>query len=831
MYQLSSAFGELIQKSSRTFLQKIIIDGKTEITEGITQVKINGGSNSEDNFSIGSAVSQYIEAEISNLSEELEGHELQYLIGMNTGSSIEYVPMGYFTAEKPKRDEDKATVTAYDRMAKTDRAYFSKLPDKTTTTAVLNEISQFLGIPVNISGLSAISMDKPKGYTCREVFSIIAQMYGGFAICNRLGEIEIRTYQDQSYEIKNDRYWDSFTHSDFPYSLTKITCYTGKDEEGKSISLTAGTGAGGISISNPFMSQSVLNEVWAKIGNYTYMPGKVKFLGDPRIDPWDVLTVFDRDGNSYKVPSMKFIQTCDGGLTTEVESVGKTEAEEEDGGFKGPSAQLEERIYTELALINHAIINKLDAEEASITYATIANLNAINASIENLDTKFATIDLANIKNGCITTAMIGTGVIGTTQIADGSITDAKIIDLTANKLTSGTIDAASINVINLNCENLTVGQINGQQIAPGAVDTGNLSDGVIKMIEEGQSAADGNKIFYQDNAPSTEGRKSGDTWFDTDGGYKIYRFNGSSWVAAQLSGDALAVGAITSSHIAAGAINTDKLAANAVTGAKIAAGTITAANIASSTITGDKISSSTITATNLSSGCITADKIASRAITAAKIASSTITANEIAAYTITSAEIASGAITADKIAAGAVTAGKISVTDLSAIGATIGGFTIGSTRLYAGSSSYGYVAVQAGTSSTAGAFAAGMSSYSNFSDAKFRVRMDGKMFAEGAEISGTMKTVSGSQYAMLYGGAMCFGVGSTDYGMISTNGAANQMYIGSTKLILGGALYVAPEDGFSGSVAVEGPQYKSRTATLTISGTKLIFRSGILCTS
>lgn len=94
---------------------------------------------------------------------------------------------------------------------------------------------------------------------------------------------------------------------------------------------------------------------------------------------------------------------------------------------------------------------------------------------ETADLRYADIDLANIKDGCITTAMIGQGVVDTAQIKDGSITDAKIVALTANKITAGKIDAAEIEVINLNCANLTVGTINGQQIAPGAVDITKLS--------------------------------------------------------------------------------------------------------------------------------------------------------------------------------------------------------------------------------------------------------------------------------------------------------------------------------------------------------------------
>lgn len=59
-----------------------------------------------------------------------------------------------------------------------------------------------------------------------------------------------------------------------------------------------------------------------------------------------------------------------------------------------------------------------------------------------------------------------------------------------------------------------------------------------------------------------------------------------------------------------------------------------------------------------------------------------IDGGHIYASSVTATQIASSAITTDKLAAGSVTAAKISVTDLQALGATIGGFTIDSTSIH-----------------------------------------------------------------------------------------------------------------------------------------------------
>ena len=475
MYQSSEAFGNWIQQDSRTFQARITLEGKT-ITEGILSIRINGGSNSEDDFSLGSAVSRYVELEIEKTGMRFEGYEFSLELGLNG----EYIPMGYFTAEKPKGDEERLSITAYDRMVKTERACFLELPDSTNTVAVLKGVGTIAGIEVVTEGLTAIPMKKPVGYTCREVLSYVAQLYGGFAICNRAGKIEIKSYEDNDYTVTAGRYWDSFTHNDLPFVLGKITCYTGKNKKGEDISIHVGDGVRGIYFSNPFMDQTALDNIWGKLRNYTYMPGSFRFLGDPRIDPWDVLTVEDRNGNSYKVPAMKLTQEYDGGLSTEVEAVGKTEAEQS-AGFTGPNTQNMDRLYAQLVLIDHAMINKLDVDTAKITYATIDNLNALKAEIEQLDVtelaaRVAKIEKAYITDAEVKTLLAGYATIGnlnatnaqitslsgkfaafektTTEelvaakgwLLEGSIGDAQISRVSANKLTAGTIDTAIITV-------------------------------------------------------------------------------------------------------------------------------------------------------------------------------------------------------------------------------------------------------------------------------------------------------------------------------------------------------------------------------------------------
>lgn len=485
MYQSSVKFGELIQQDSRTFHAKITL-GEHSITEGIKSIKLNGGSNSEDDFSIGSAVSQYVEITMAVPGFRVEGYEFQLEIGAVLEIGVdEYVPMGYFTAEKPDANEEQITITAYDRMMKTECPCFLELPDTTDTVAVLNAISTITGVTVVTTGLTAISMQKPVGYTCREVLSYIAQMYGGFAICNRQGQIEIRTYEDNGYTVPTRRYWNSFEHNDVAFLLEKLTCYTGKDSEGEDTSISVGSGVREVSFSNPFMTQAMLDNVWGSLQNYTYMPGRFKFLGDPRVDPWDILTVKDRNGTSYKVPAMKLTQEFDGGLSTTVEAVGRSEAEQS-YGFEGPQTKQMDRYYAQLVVIDRALVNKIDADVVEANYvkstrfeglqadfestktrylafesATGNDLTLIHGNIQTLEGDYAsfkstvtnqlsatTADITNLTGRFATFEQTTTQELITAKgwMAEGSIGSAQISSVDANKIRSGTIDTAIITV-------------------------------------------------------------------------------------------------------------------------------------------------------------------------------------------------------------------------------------------------------------------------------------------------------------------------------------------------------------------------------------------------
>ena len=603
------------------------------------------------------------------LTSELDpAKEYAINLGIMVGSSIEYKKLGLFTFEHPEINDGQNRYKGYDRMMyKFNMLYSTALTGAHKTSEYMAEIARLTGVPF-VSALEDITITMLPGYTYREVIGYIAALHGANAIINDDGNLEFRWYTQCDYSPAHI-YMGGITYGmtdDYTLNMIKCTVTKQTDSGSEDVTYTSGTGSTGISINNPFMTQALLDSIYAKIGGLVYRPMTVSFSGDVLPELGDIVKVVD-SGLTYKCPIMQMSHDYDGGIKTEIVSVGSS-ASEYTKDTSGPLTKAMERYYADLVLINDAFVTKLTAQEAKID-----KLDAEKITVSYLDAHYANLQLTNIEAGSIKTAMIATGAIETAQIADGSITDAKIVSLTANKLSAGTIDASKIEVTNLNCANLTVGTINGQQIASGAVDMSKLGSdmtswitstdsGVNKALadagiantnataakktadsasttataaskkadtaqstaDSASSAADSagtkadnavsiangkNTAYYQTSQPTGGTYKVNDNWFDTDDGYRMYYWNGSKWMATEYGASAIAANAITADKIAASAITAGKIAAGAITADKIAANAVTANKIASNAITADKLSVASLSAISANLGAITSGSL------------------------------------------------------------------------------------------------------------------------------------------------------------------------------------------------------------------------------
>jgi hypothetical protein len=361
------------------YYSKYTVDGK-EYNQTLNEFKYSNIINPNNSISIGNTCSSSVTFSIYNPEITLENKDITIFEGVKDNSGIEYVQIGIFTVTKEESNGEYTKYTAYDKMYKAEKGYFSELTYPSTDKAILEEICTKLGMQLATSITSTHTItDKPQGYTMREMIGYMATLQGGNAAINSDGNLEIKWYKDSGYVLDGHQYYQqgvTFTTSK-DFTIRKLTCNNTKSGDSKTSEITAGDGTTGLSFANPFMTQANLNEIYNKIGGFQFRPLTVKFLGDWRLEVGDIITV-NKGGVDYKVPIMQIEHECDGGLMDTVTSIGQSDTE--NGNIaSGPITKQMERYYADLVLINKAVI-----ENADITKANIENLKAHQAYIDQL---------------------------------------------------------------------------------------------------------------------------------------------------------------------------------------------------------------------------------------------------------------------------------------------------------------------------------------------------------------------------------------------------------------------------------------------------------------
>lgn len=489
MYQVSEALDKVISGSGRTFCARL-----NGISEGIQEIVQTNFSTPDSYFYVGGATASKIEVSMFTKSQDfVKGTEVRLEIGATADGTIEWIPMGYFTIKEQKKDRNLLTFTAYDRLeSKLAKAYKSKITKYPAESKdFLTDISEQTGVEFDTSKLSDnLIIDKIltvndqsgektykepfDGFTMQQVVGYIAQLHGTFAICDRNGKVTFRWYEalttdypgkigdtagsyleDQNlsfiyntieflkeshtYLIKTNRYFDDLLQSETMCQISGISCDTENNhyESGTNINTN---------LSNPVMTQEWLDKILEKIKDTRYYPVSFSFMGDPRLDVGDVVTIVDAKNNLIDVPVMQHTITFDGGLLSEVASYGFEEKE-----VKSPSEIALQRVKDDILSLQEITAKKATFNQLNAVDAKVTNLQASTITVNDANILFARLDKANIQQGWITSVMIG----------DAQITNAKIQDMSADKITAGVIDASEVSIINLDAASITTGTITG----------------------------------------------------------------------------------------------------------------------------------------------------------------------------------------------------------------------------------------------------------------------------------------------------------------------------------------------------------------------------------
>lgn len=452
MYQASKKFGDAIAGSNRKFNTRLLENEKV-LVESVKNFTITSGA---EEITIGSAVASYVQATIENKGIALSGKEVSLEIGVEVDGAMEYMPMGLYTIQNPKIESNKVTFTAYDRLAsRCNGAYYSKLGYPVDAVDILAEISTMTGVAIDTSTLQrGIQINQRAiieegdyneetdesevittyvnpfdGYTYKETIGFIAGLFGKFAICGRTGMIEFRWYQDISYEIPSNIFYNDLQETEESFSIKRLTC------DNSDQTLSSGSGATGISMQNPVMTQSILDGVYNTVQGLVFTPATLRFIGDTRLDIGDIVTAVKNDGTKFTIPIISLITSYDGGLMQTIASYGNT-AEEDDSDTKGPITEMAERVEYELAFVKKLMVDNLTA-----TNATIKNLSGDVLKFKTGEFETLKTDVANFKQTFTDDLQASNAKINTLESDHATFKEATATNLNATNARIANIEA------------------------------------------------------------------------------------------------------------------------------------------------------------------------------------------------------------------------------------------------------------------------------------------------------------------------------------------------------------------------------------------------------
>lgn len=424
---------EFINKTSRKFRCIAFLDGK-ELTGKIIKFKYHQASNSESYICLGSVCSAYFEIDYQGSETILPGKTIRLFIDINrsNGHIPSYsgmISFGPHSITKAEKNGNIVSILAYD-----DLSAISGTSDEIFVSVrhfLANYIQNYYGIfiagnYINDDFYKQIIDYKfntsTKNMKDKELLVYISQLFGanviphngGYGIEEKKTSYSHRWYDEHYgvYKITPDRIYE-FKKSGDLYSVDKLECIVEKEVNGETVKekLKAGLGTKGISFSNPFMTQDILNKIYGFMGGLVYQPCTLKILGDPRLEVGDIVTVVDKDSKEYKVPIMAMDMEYDGGITTTITAYGGSDGM---SSSSGPTVQAIEKVYVKMYEADRVIADKVTAAEgeikklsgdyldfkegefetlksdtANFKKTTTESLTAINADITNLSGDFA----------------------------------------------------------------------------------------------------------------------------------------------------------------------------------------------------------------------------------------------------------------------------------------------------------------------------------------------------------------------------------------------------------------------------------------------------------
>ncbi|MBE6745839.1 MAG: hypothetical protein E7558_00095 [Ruminococcaceae bacterium] len=310
----------IITSPGRTFTGKILLG--TNTYSSILNIKYKAPFSASGALSIGETPSAMIDVEMTDISPNLRGMELEAVISIE-GQDFS---QGLFTVDEPTEKEGVVKFAAYDRMnVANGETYVSELTYPTTVQAVFDEVCAQLGYTAEAVAEGdniEVAADVLSGYDCRTALGYLAAYIGKNCVCGTDGVFRMKGFTVQNVTVDEDTVSEAEIGKQ-ESAPRYLSCTVAQDTV-----YTSGEGMQGISFVCPLMTQERLDSIFSDLIGTEETPGILRsyysadvtqLCGDPRLETGDIISL-ECYGNTYTVPIMNIEREFDGGLSCKFNS-------------------------------------------------------------------------------------------------------------------------------------------------------------------------------------------------------------------------------------------------------------------------------------------------------------------------------------------------------------------------------------------------------------------------------------------------------------------------------------------------------------------------------
>ena len=252
--------------------------------------------------------------------------------------SVEDVPMGVFEVSEANRLAKCLELKAYDFMLRFDKSFngfetvgtaydFIALCCKMCRVELAHKRAEIDAMPNGGVTLSVYTENDIE--TCRDVLFYVAQVLGGFFIINREGKLELRKYGKDPVMKVEQRHRFSSSFSDF---ITRYTAVSSTNKQTQIAEYYALDPDNGLTMNlgvNPLLQfglketrEMLCRNILTDLSVIRYVPFDSDTIGNPALDPGDVLTFTGGQADEGQITCITSIRQKIGGKQT-LKCVGK----------------------------------------------------------------------------------------------------------------------------------------------------------------------------------------------------------------------------------------------------------------------------------------------------------------------------------------------------------------------------------------------------------------------------------------------------------------------------------------------------------------------------